>query len=66
MAEKCLPWITISATIAKGIVNDIPRVATRGVVHTTDSALFQHKKKKNMHKREKVMVSTNALAEVQI
>ena len=31
--------MTMSATIASGIVNDMPSVATRGVVHTTDKAL---------------------------
>lgn len=31
-------WITMSATIASGIVKDTPKVATRGVV-TTHNAL---------------------------
>lgn len=30
----------MSASIASGIVKDMPRVATKGVVHTTESALL--------------------------
>lgn len=33
----------MSATIASGIVRDIPRVATNGVVQTTHSALRRKK-----------------------
>lgn len=36
----------MSATIARGIVKDIPSVATNGVVHTTDRALFHFSSKK--------------------
>jgi len=30
----------MSANIARGMVSDMPKVATRGVVHTTQSALY--------------------------
>jgi len=29
----------MSASIARGMVRDMPKVATNGVVHTTDNAL---------------------------
>lgn len=40
MAEYRRPWSTMSAIMARGIVNDIPSVATNGVVQTTERALF--------------------------
>lgn len=33
--------MTISATMASGIVRDMPKVATNGVVHTTHNALHK-------------------------
>lgn len=37
--EYSRPCTTMSASIARGMVRDSPSVATRGVVHTTDTAL---------------------------